>query len=87
MKTKKPDRFERVVAKYRGRTTASFVDSEVVKLLRRQHQAVVDLIQKDIRRCKKIVAETSIPSHEHIHNHAAWTALANLLNQLKKRAT
>lgn len=85
----KPDRWERMVedaALINGEDR--FLDaSTIVTLLRQQHRAVVNIIQKDIRRYKKIVAETGVTRDDHMHAHAAWTALDNLLDQLKQRAT
>jgi hypothetical protein len=80
-------RWERDVGKVmRGRGLNKFAyRDDVVKLLRQEHQAVIDMVQKDIRVYKKLVAETGVTRDEHTHAHAAWTALANLLTTLKER--
>lgn len=85
MTQKKPDRWERMVNDCHFNDRADAADA--VTLLRKEHRAVVDLINKDIRRCNKIVAETDVVSDVHMQAIGEWRVLRELLAELKKRIT
>lgn len=81
---KKPDRLKRGVEKEYQEWIKG---PQVQMLIRKEHRAVLNLINKDIRRCKKIVAETDVVSDVHMQAIGEWRVLRELLAELTERAT
>lgn len=93
MKTKKPDRFEReveaLVKKYTtpGIERVTFTPDAVVKLLRKEHRAVIRMVCAEIRHNRKMVAATLLDDPKHEAHLARWTQCVEMLDHLTRRAT
>ena len=82
---KKPDKWERIANSF-FKHGGPFYACEVAQLLRKEHKAVVRMMQKDIDTYKDIIAKTDVMANAHVNALAGWVAVQKILDHLNKVA-
>lgn len=91
---KESSRWERMVRRVKGKfqyieaNTEGYLisDSDIITLLRKEHLAVVRMVQQERDRSLQRVAESPLDSSAHNEASACWSVLEQLLAKLNERA-